>query len=153
MNVLFICEDYSLALMAQAILATLGGGRFRAYGAGYAPCATHGAVIDFLARHRMSVDGLRPERLDGFRAASAPRMDFVITLAEVDENFSDWPGAPFIAHWNVLDEADDITREPTQRDAFWTLMRRIKIFASLPQGSLNRRVLERRALTLQASYL
>ena len=39
------------------------------------------------------------------------------------------------------------------RDYFWTLMRRIKIFASLPHGKLNRRALERRALTLQPSYL
>jgi hypothetical protein len=32
-------------------------------------------------------------------------------------------------------------------------MRRIKTFSTLPRGKLNRRVLERRALTLQASHL
>jgi hypothetical protein len=32
-------------------------------------------------------------------------------------------------------------------------MRRIKILTSLPHGKLNRRLLERRALTLQPSYL
>jgi len=32
-------------------------------------------------------------------------------------------------------------------------MRRIKIFTSLPHGGINRRVLERRALILQPSYL
>ena len=48
---------------------------------------------------------------------------------------------------------DDPASEATQREVFWTLWRRIKIFASLPQGTLNRRALERRAVTLQASYL
>jgi hypothetical protein len=101
----------------------------------------------------MRVEGVRPSSLERFRAGDAPPMDFIITLAELDENFAEWPGGPFIANWNVLDDLDDMMDEATQRDAFWTLMRRIKIFASLPQGSLNRRVLERRALTLEASYL
>jgi arsenate reductase len=154
MNVLFVCEDCSLGLMAESILTTLGDGRFHAYSAGYAPGRRANlSVIEFLASHHMRVTGLRPKGLDRFRAADAPPMDFIITLAGVEENFADWPGHPFVAHWNVLGECDDITDEATQRDAFWTLMRRIKIFASLPQGALNRRVLERRALTLQANYL
>src|ERR671935_512673 len=150
MNVLFVCEDCSLALMAESILASLADGRFRAYSAGYAPArAPHRLVMDFLASHHMRVEGLRPKGLERFRAAQAPRMDFIITLADVGgELFSHWPGAPFIAHWNVLDPRDDLRDEASVRDAFWTLMRRIKIFAALPQGALNRRVLERRALTL-----
>jgi arsenate reductase len=155
MNVLFVCDDCSLALMAESILATLGDGRFRAHSAGYAPARTaNRIVLDFLARHHMRIDGLAAKGLERFRTAPAPRMDFIITLADVGaELFTDWPGAPFIAHWNVRDASDDLRDEATLRDAFWTLMRRIKIFASLPQGSLNRRVLERRALTLEASYL
>lgn len=152
MNVLFVCEDCSLGLMAESILNALGNGRFHAYSAGRAPAqAASRAAIDFLAQHHMRVDGLRPKSVEGFRAGNATRMDFIITLGELDESFADWPGAPFVAHWNVPDDCD--VREATQRDAFWTLMRRIKIFASLPQGSLNRRVLERRAITLQPSYL
>jgi len=154
MNVLFVCDDCSLCLMAESILATLGNGRFRAHSAGVAPALLASrAVIDFLGRHHMRVQDLRPRGLEQFRAAGAPRMDFIITLAEVAGNFADWPGAPFVAHWSLLDQDDDMTPEATQRDAFWTLMRRIKIFVSLPQGSLNRRVLERRALTLEARYL
>jgi protein-tyrosine-phosphatase len=155
MNVLFVCEDCSLALMAESILATLGDGRFRAYSAGYgAACRPNGVVIDFLAGHHMRVEGLRPKSLERLRRGDPPPMDFVITLADVGpERFADWPGRPFTAHWNVVDGGDDLCDEATLRDVFWTLMRRIKIFVSLPQGALNRRVLERRAVTLQASYL
>jgi arsenate reductase len=155
MNVLFVCENCSLALMAESILATLGGGRFRAHSAGYAAaCKPNGAVMEFLASHHMRVDGLRPQSLERLRRGDPPPMDFVITLADVGhELFADWPGSPFVAHWNVIDGGDDLRDEATLRDVFWTLMRRIKIFVSLPQGALTRRVLERRAVTLQASYL
>jgi len=156
-NVLFLCEDNcSLGLIAESILATVGNGRFQAYSAGCTPGrAVDRDVIDFLAHHHMRTPDLHPKSLDAFRAPHAPRLDFIITLcdAAAAENFADWPGAPFVAHWNVQDEHADDSAEGAHRHAFWTLWRRIKIFAALPHGTLNRRVLERRALTLQASYL
>jgi protein-tyrosine-phosphatase len=155
-NVLFVCDDNcALSLMAESILDTVGNGRFRAYSAGCAPArAARHRVIDFLARHHMRTTGLHPKTLAAVRH-DAPTMDFIITLcdAAADENFADWPGAPFVAHWNVHEEDDDPASEATQREVFWTLWRRIKIFAALPQGTLNRRALERRAVTLEASYL
>jgi protein-tyrosine-phosphatase len=157
MNVLFVCEDNSaLSLMAESLLNSLGSGRFRAYSAGCALArAPSDEVIDFLRQHHMHISGLRAKALGEFRGRTAPRMDFIITLcdAAADENYADWPDAPFIAHWNVLEQGDDPASESAQRQAFWTLWRRIKVFAALPQGALNRRVLERRALTLQPSYL
>ena len=156
MNVLFVCEDNcALSLMAESILATLGDGRFRAYSAGCAPASVASRrVLEFLARHHMHTTGLHPKRLDTLRR-EAPPMDFIITLcdAAADESFAGWPGGPFIAHWDVHDQDADLSSEATHRHIFWTLWRRIKIFASLPQGMLNRRALERRAVTLQASYL
>ena len=156
MNVLFVCEDNcALSLMAESILATLGDGRFRAYSAGCAPAsAASRRVLEFLSRHHMHTAGLQPKTLATLRR-EAPPMDFIITLSDAaaDESFADWPGPPFIAHWEVHDDDADISSEATQRHVFWTLWRRIKIFASLPQGMLNRRALERRAVTLQASYL
>ena len=156
MNVLFVCEDNcALSLMAESILATVGNGRFRAYSAGCTPArAPSGRVLDFLAHHQMHTAGLHPKTLQALRR-EAPPMDFIITLCNsaAEENFADWPCAPFVAHWNVHEEDDDPRSEATQREVFWTLWRRIKIFASLPQGTLNRRALERRALTLEASYL
>jgi protein-tyrosine-phosphatase len=141
--------------MAESILDALGAGRFRAYSAGYAPARMpNRRVMEFLARHHMRIDGLAAKALEPLRTLDAPRMDFIITLADINvELFADWPGAPFIAHWKILDAHHDLRHEATLRDVFWTLMRRIKIFARLPQGSPNRRLLERRALTLEASYL
>ena len=142
--------------MAESILASVGAARFHAFSAGslrQAPPNPY--VLDFLAHHHMPVAGLRSKTLDNFRSPGSPRMDFIITLCDgaTNQPLSDWPGDPFIAHWNVA--TDDATgdAEDALRDSFWTLMRRIKIFTSLPHGKLNRRLLERRALTLQPSYL
>ena len=157
MNVLFVCEDNSaLSIMAEAILTAVAPARFGAYSAGCFPAAAvHPDVVEFLATHHMPVGRLRTKSLQTFRTANALRMDFIITLcdAAADTDYSGWPGAPFIAHWNVLDAYATSEADEALRDNFWTLQRRIKIFASLPQGKLSRRLLERRALTLQPSYL
>jgi len=154
-NVLFVCEDNcALSIIAESILRSVAPHRFGAYSAGCAtPDALDPEVIEFLADHHMPVAGLHAKSLRDFRAPSAPHMDFIITLSDAatKEDFSTWPGRPFVAHWNVCD--DEAGDEVELRDYFWTLMRRIKIFASLPHGKLNRRVLERRVLTLQANYL
>lgn len=153
MNVLFVCEDNcALSIMAESILRAVASHRFGAYSAGcLSRHALDPAVLDFLVDHHMPIDGLREKTLDAFRGASAPKMDFIITLSELAQkhDFSAWPGSPFVAHWNICDDPG----EAELRDYFWTLMRRIKIFASLPHGKLTRRALERRALTLQPSYL
>ena len=141
--------------MAEAILRSVAPHRFGAYSAG---CASREAldpdVLEFLATHHMPIDGLRVKTLAAMRDSSAPRMDFIITLcdAAARENFASWPGHPFVAHWNICDD-DDGDMQVELRDYFWTLMRRIKIFASLPHGKLSRHALEQRALTLQPSYL
>ena len=154
MNVLFVCEDNcALSIMAESILRAVAPQRFGAYSAGCAARhAIDGEALEFLAGHRMPIEGLHVKTLQAVRSASAPTMDFIITLSDAaaKQDFSDWPGHPFVAHWNVCDEEEG---DAQMRDYFWTLMRRIKIFASLPQGKLNRRVLERRALTLEPSYL
>lgn len=153
MNVLFVCEDNcALSIMAESILRAVAPHRFGAYSAG---CVSRDAldpeVLEFLADHHMPVEGLHAKTLHAFRGPSAPKMDFIITLSDAAEkhDFSTWPGRPFVAHWNVCDDHS----EAELRDYFWTLMRRIKIFASLPHGKLTRRALEQRALTLQPSYL
>ena len=154
LNVLFVCdENCALSLMAESILAAVGAPRFRAFSAGIACQRPANAdILDFLAGHNLPVASLRAKPLDEFRASTAPRMDFIITLSDrAAHELADWPGEPFIAHWNI--RADGAEGDESHRDQFWTLMRRIKIFTSLPHGEINKRVLQRRALTLQPSYL
>jgi protein-tyrosine-phosphatase len=144
MNVLFVCEDNSaLSIMAEAILNTAGAGRFSAFSAGCRPRATLSEqALDLLSAHELPIGPARVKGLEHFRAGE-PRMDFIITLCDAAEPFADWPGQPFVAHWNVAD------RE--LRDGFWTLRRRIDTFVGPRQ--LNRRVLQRRALRLEGAYL
>jgi protein-tyrosine-phosphatase len=156
-NVLFVCEDNcALSIMAESILRSVAGNRFGAYSAGCASREALGSdVLEFLSGHHMPIDGLHAKTLAAMRTHSAPRMDFIITLCEsaAKQDFSSWPGHPFVANWNVCDEEQDPDMRAELRDYFWTLMRRIKIFASLPHGKLSRRALEQRVLTLQPSYL
>lgn len=156
-NVLFVCHDNSaLSIMAEAILRAVAPARFGAYSAGCAPAGgLNPEVIDFLSSHHIAVDQLRAKSLRALRGPSAPRMDFVITLCDVaaKEDFSHWPGQAFVAHWNVMDDDLAAGEDIPLRDYFWTLNRRIKIFASLPHGKLSRRVLEQRVLTLEPSHL
>ncbi len=142
--------------MAEAILRAVAPGRFGAYSAGCASSAPlNRDVLEFLDSHYIPVEGLHSKSLHAFRGPSAPKMDFIITLcdAAAREDFSRWPGHPFVAHWNVGDDDEADEADAALRDYFWTLMRRIKIFTSLPHGKLTRRALERRVLTLQPSYL
>ena len=139
--------------MAESILNSVGAARFHGFSAGIA-CGepANPDVLDFLAGHDLPIGSLRAKSLDEFRSGSASRMDFIITLCDKAANtLADWPGEPFIAHWNI--SADGRDSDESHRDQFWTLMRRIKIFTSLPHGGINKRVLQRRALTLQPSYL
>ena len=141
--------------MAESILNSVGASGFHGFSAGaLRTAAVDQDLLEFLSMHHLPVTGLRSKTLDNFRSPDAPRMDFIITLCEsAADQVSDWPGRPFVAHWNV--ESDDLAGDADNvlRDSFWTLMRRIKIFTSLPHGKLSRRVLEQRARTLEASYL
>ena len=140
-SVLFVCvENAAASIMAESILRSMAGRRFRAYSAGIHPAAEINApVLEFLHGRRLPTEGLRPKRL-----AECPRVEFVITLCPRAEAAlpESWPGDPVIAHWGI-DEED-------LWDVFWVLQRRIKIFTSLPHGTLPRRSIERRVKAMPA---
>lgn len=156
MNVLFVCEDNAaLSIMAEAILRAVAPNRFRAFSAGCFPNgAVNADVLDFLQSHHIPVLNLQAKSLHAFRHSPDARVDLIITLCDsaADEDLSGWPGQPFVAHWNV-DEDAAAEADEALRNNFWTLMRRIKLFTSLPHGKLSRRRLEQRALRLEPSYL
>lgn len=138
-SVLFVCDDNAAAsIMAEAILRTVGGRRFRAYSAGLAPVQKLAPdVLEFLAARHLPVAGLSPKSWTHFVAPFGPRLDFAITVSEraAQQPAPDWHGEPVLAHWSVEDDLSDM---------FWMLQRRIKIFASLPHARLPRRSIETR---------
>lgn len=142
-SVLFVCADNAgVSIVAESILRSLAGTRFKAFSAGIAPApAVSASILDFLHGRRLPAEGLRPK---SFRSFKSSRVDFVITLCPAAEQLlpEDWVGDPVIAHWGI--EEEDIW------DAFWVLQRRIKIFTSLPHGSVPRHSIERRVQAMPA---
>ena len=142
-SVLFTCVDNAaLSLMAESILRSLGNRRFRAASAALQPAAAaNPLVMEFLQSRSMPIEGLRPKKLRD----SPQRFDFVIRLcarSAADATLCAGEGA-VIADWNLealRAQFDDPPHAQNAiRDAFWILMRRIKIFASLPHHAVPRR--------------
>jgi len=150
-NVLFLCTgNTARSILAEAILAKDGGGRFRAFSAGSQP---KGIVNPFALRVLGSAgyptDGLRSKSWQEFAASGVPAMDFVFTVCDsaAGEACPVWPGQPMTAHWGIEDpaavEGTDIEKEAAFVAAFRYLKNRISVFTALPVASLDR-------LTLQA---
>jgi len=159
MNVLFVCSDNTvLSIMAESILKGISSNHFGVFSAGCLPrAALDEYVLQLLKAHHLPVLGVHPKGLHAVRFPTAPKMDFIITLSDVaaEEPWADWAGEPLVAHWQVWDRDAAVlaTPEAMVRDAFWTLRRRIQIFASLLQRKLSPPILQRRARTLSPSYL
>ena len=145
-NVLFLCTGNSArSVMAEVLLNHWGKGRFHAFSAGSHPKGeVHPMTLELLERLEFPVDQLRSKSWDEFGQDGAPVMDFVFTVCDQarDETCPVWPGQPLTAHWGVPDpvavEGNDVTRMLAFREAFRVLENRIKLFASLPLGQLDR---------------
>ena len=149
-NVLFLCTgNSSRSIIAEAILNTIGAGRFRAYSAGSHPTGTvHPLAMEAIERLRFSVDGLRSKSWDEFAASDAPQMHFVIMVCDraAGEVCPRWPGHPITAHWSFEDPATFAGGEHEHRLVFTKVCREIKnrldIFAMLPFEKLSRLAIE-----------
>ena len=158
MSVLFLSDrNAASSILAEAILRVEGNGRFRPYSAGVEPAASVNAdVVNFLAARHLPVQGLRPKSVGELQSAQAPEFRFVITLSRAAAEVADrhpWRGDPVIAHWALGEEELDTgaaSAPSAIRDAFWTLSRRIRIFANLPHRNATRHSLENRLYALQA---
>jgi protein-tyrosine-phosphatase len=148
-NVLFLCTRNSArSIMAEAILAAVGGDRFHAYSAGSEPAAEPmREVIDKLRagprRVRFALQVV--ERL---RDPDAPKMDFVLTLCDTEDNQTcpDLGEKVVTASWSLPDPAQ-FTGSAAERSAllnelYASLLRRIRIFVSLPFEKLERMALK-----------
>jgi arsenate reductase len=139
-NVLFLCTGNSArSILAEAILNSVGKGRFRAFSAGSRPAGkVNPYAIELLQTQRLPVTDLRSKNWDEFAAAGAPHLDFVFTVCDnaAGEVCPVWPGKPMTAHWGIPDPAavsgSDEEKRKAFAAAFKLLHRRISLFAILP---------------------
>lgn len=145
-NVLFLCTGNSArSIIAESVLRKEGGARFRAFSAGSQPKAeVHPRTLNILQNYHYPTEGLRSKSWDEFSGTDAPVMDFVFTVCDnaAGETCPYWPGKPMTAHWGVADPAaetgSDLQRDMAFIDTLRYMKARIRAFAALPIGTLDR---------------
>lgn len=139
-NVLFLCTGNSArSIMAEALMATLGNGKFKAYSAGSHPTGQVNALaIEMVKKTGYSLENLRSKNWDEFAVPGAPKMDFIFTVCDnaAGEVCPVWPGRPVTAHWGFEDPAAVQGSEEKKRRAFQRVFRqissRIELFLTIP---------------------
>jgi arsenate reductase len=150
-NALFLCTGNSArSILAESLLNHWGRGRFRGFSAGSFPKGqVHPFAVELLKRMNLPAENLRSKSWDEFAAPGAPPLDFIFTVCDnaAGEVCPVWPGKPMTAHWGIADpatvEGTDAKKAFAFRKALKELETRIKLFTSLPIGSLD-------SMTLQA---
>jgi len=144
-NVLFLCTGNSArSILGEAIVSSVGRGRFIGHSAGSHPKGeVHPLALELLRQMHLPTEGLRSKAWDEFAVAGAPTMDFIFTVCDgaAGEPCPAWPGHPMTAHWGLPDPAavdgTELERRRAFRQTFAALENRIKLFTSLPFGSLD----------------
>ena len=151
-NVLFICVGNSArSIMAEAILAELGAGKFRAYSAGTRPYSEMNPyALEVLEGLGHDVTSLRAKNVAEFQGPDAPPLDFVFTLCDLaaNEDCPPWPGQPITAHWGMTDPVKATGTEAEKalafKNTYGMLRRRLSAFVALPIATLDRISLQHR---------
>jgi protein-tyrosine-phosphatase/DNA-binding transcriptional ArsR family regulator len=151
-TVLFLCTKNSArSIMAEAILARVGTGRFNAYSAGSDPAAA--PLPEVLAKLQAlghDVSALHSKSWDVFTVPDAPRVDFVIALCDTLDNqiCPDFGDKAVTGAWPMPDPAkfagNAAERSILLNELYASLRRRIEIFISLPFATLDRLALRAR---------
>lgn len=144
-NVLFLCTGNSArSVMAEGLLRSLGGDRFRSHSAGSFPTGrVNPGAFPVLRALGLDPADFRSKSWDEFAAPGAPPIDFIFTVCDnaAGEVCPVWPGRPMSAHWGVPDpaavEGTDEQKRKAFTDAALTLRRRIELFLSLPMQRLD----------------
>src|SRR5258706_16174427 len=121
-NVLFLCTGNSArSVMAEAILNSVGQGRFCAYRAGSQPAGmVNPFALEQIAKAGLPTGGYRSKSWDEFARPGAATMDFVFTVCSdaAGEVCPVWPGHPMTAHWGVDDPAKHSGTDAEKRRGF-----------------------------------
>jgi arsenate reductase len=150
-NVLFLCTGNSArSILAEVILNTQSGGRYRAYSAGSHPAGkVNPWALKLLEQKGLPTAGLRSKSWEEFARPGAPAMHFVFTVCgnAAGEACPIWPGQPITANWGIEDPAaakgDDLVMMQAFRTAYAQMERRIQVFLALPMASLQSAELKR----------
>jgi arsenate reductase len=149
-NVLFLCTANSArSILAEAVLAHLGDGRFVAYSAGSQPRGVPNPLaLKLLASKRHDVSGLRSKSWHDFTKPGAPTMQGVITVCDnaKGESCPIWPmnpefGQPVQAHWGIPDPAGH-DRDGDLADfeiAYQRLTQRVRAMLALDEQAMTLR--------------
>ncbi len=151
-NVLFLCtHNAARSIMAEAILARIGHGRFRAWSAGSDPStAANPEVMAKLRALGHETRDLRPKPWGDFMGPGAPRMDFVMTLCDTPRGqvCPDFGGFAVTAAWPLPDPAKfhggPVEQTALLNELYASLRRRLEIFVALPFAALDRMALKAR---------
>ncbi|WP_319531063.1 arsenate reductase ArsC [uncultured Cohaesibacter sp.] len=121
-NVLFLCSGNSArSLLAEALLAREGEGRFRAYSAGIEPREIPNPwALQLLEREGFDIGTFRCKTWKEFNTPFAPKMDQIITICEKapEDLSSSWPGNPVTAQWTIPDPAAEVGDDKEMQLAF-----------------------------------
>jgi arsenate reductase len=149
-NVLFLCTGNSArSIMAEALVTTMGKGRFQGYSAGSKPGGkVNPYAIEKVKEAGYPVENLRSKSWDEFARPDAPKMDFIITVCDnaAGEVCPIWPGHPVTAHWSFEDPAAVEGSDEQKRAAFAKIYKqilaRMTTFVGLPLHSLEKNAIQ-----------
>ena len=158
LNILVLCTANSArSILGEAILNSLGNGRFRAFSAGSHPRGVPNPLaLELLEAKGHPAGALRSKSWDEFARPGAPKMDIVITVcdAAAGESCPLWPGAPVKAHWGIPDPAGvpgGITAERAAfRVAYDRLYARAAALVALPAEEMSAADLQKKLAEIGA---
>lgn len=145
-NVLFICSGNSArSIMAEALLNSLGRGRFRAFSAGSQPQGkVNPLTLELIEGKGLPSSELRSKSWDEFARPGAPAMDFIFTLCDkaAGETCPNWPGHPLTANWGFENPALYTGTHAERLHHFERVLQeistRLRLFLALPINKLDR---------------
>jgi len=158
LNVLFLCTHNSArSILAEALLNSIGEGRFKAFSAGSSPRENqtpNPLGLQVLQKAGISTEGLRSKSWDEFATPEAPKMDLIITVCDnaAGEVCPIWPGHPATAHWGYADPSEGDGSDEEKLEAFrktlHLIKRRLELLINLPADKLAKTSLQTTARDL-----